>query len=486
MSVSINELIQKNDAQGIIMMFRNTKKEFVKSYDECMSEYNPQFHKVNDRMIRKDKKIKIPIEGKYDQFGEQMYKTKKVPRVRVSVPVQRVLVERSVGFLFGIPVVYKNRGHMNEHESKLFEQVLSVLSDNKMAYNDKKIGRSVFSERESAEIWYFLLDEKGKPTKMKVRIVSPSRGDALYPHYDEYDRMDAFARGYKEKDINGEIINHFDVYTSDKVYRYASKGGSDLALLEAPKRHGFSKIPVVYYRQEETEWECVQPIIERMEELISNWGDTNDYFGSPSYFVSGTIEGFAEKGEQGRVYTGTEGADMKVLSWDSSPQSMNAELSTLTNIIFSYSQTPDISFESMKQLSGKTSGVAIKLMFTDPHMKASMKIEQFGEMFTRRCNIIKNGIVTTLKPIPPSYVDSLVIEPNFTPYAPKNDSELVNMIRIAVGDKPIMSQEDGIICNPLVSNPIETMDRIKRESQEDAQGVTNITVPTEGEQRYGR
>jgi SPP1 family phage portal protein len=219
-----------------------------------------------------------------------------------------------------------------------------------------------------------------------------------------------------------------------------------------------------------------------MEELISNWGDTNDYFGSPSYFVSGTIEGFAEKGEQGRVYTGTEGADMKVLSWDSSPQSMNAELSTLTNIIFSYSQTPDISFESMKQLSGKTSGVAIKLMFTDPHMKASMKIEQFGEMFTRRCNIIKNGIVTTLKPIPPSYVDSLVIEPNFTPYAPKNDSELVNMIRIAVGDKPIMSQEDGIICNPLVSNPIETMDRIKRESQYDAQGVTNITVPAEGKQ----
>lgn len=46
--------------------------------------------------------------------------------------------------------------------------------------------------------------------------------------------------------------------------------------------------------------------IERMEELLSNCGDTNDYFGYPSYVVSGEIEGFAEKGEQGKVYNGTE------------------------------------------------------------------------------------------------------------------------------------------------------------------------------------
>lgn len=484
MATNINDIIQKGDATNIILAFKNTKKEFDKSYEECMREYDPKYHKVNDKLIRKDKKIQIPIDDKVDQFGNKMYKTKKVPRVRVTVPVQRVLVERSVGFLFGIPATYKNKGEISKPESELFDFTIDILDNNKMEYVDKKIARSLFVEREVAEIWYFLLDENGKPKKMKVRLVSPSRGDVLYPHYDEYDRMDFFARSYKEKDLDGEYINHFDVYTNERVYRYVSKGNSNkFELAETPKRHGFSKIPVVYYRQEETEWECVQPVIERMEELLSNWGDTNDYFGSPSYFVSGEIEGFAEKGEQGKVYKGTEGADMKVLSWDSSPQSMSAELSMLTNIIFSYSQTPDISFESMKQLSGNTSGVAIKLMFTDPHMKASVKIEMFGEMLTRRCNIIKNGIVTTLKPIPVSYAESLVIVPSFTPYAPKNDNEIINMIRTAVGDKPIMSQEDGVMANPLVSNPVETLNKIKEENKEDnAQGEQNSGVSENGEQ----
>ena len=317
-----------------------------------------------------------------------------------------------------------------------------------------------------AEIWYFLLGEDGNPTKMRMRLASPSNGDSLYPHYDEYDRMDAFARGYEEKDMDGKTTRHFDVYTDTMLYRYVSGDGNDGFELDgSPKLHGFSKIPVVYYRQEETEWDCVQPIIERIEELLSNWGDTNDYFGAPSYFVRGNIQGFAEKGEQGRVYQGVDGADMKVLSWDSSPSSMSAELATLTNIVFSYTQTPDVSFETMKQLGGNTSGVAIRLMFTDPHMKASVKMETFGEMFTRRLSIIKNGIVTSLKPIPEQYATSLDITPVFTPYAPKNDSELLSMISTSVGGKPTLSQEDGVRLNPLVANAEQTIGKIREEEK---------------------
>jgi hypothetical protein len=43
----------------------------------------------------------------------------------------------------------------------------------------------------------------------------------------------------------------------------------------------FGKIPVIYYTIKEPIWSIVQPLIDRMEVLISNQADANDYFASP-------------------------------------------------------------------------------------------------------------------------------------------------------------------------------------------------------------
>lgn len=467
--MDIKEIILSGDATAVTDAFMNAKKPFYKSFDAVMSEYDQNRHKVFDRRYRKDKYISVPIEGKYDREGNQMTKRKRVERNRVAIPFQKILVERSVGFLLGVPVEYKTSNTpKGEAGNELFSDFESVMADNKMEYMDKKIARTLFSERECAEIWYFSLDKDGRPSDMRMRIVSPSKGDALYPHFDEYDRMDSFARRYSVTEADGAITTHFDVYTDELVYNYSDAGGK-MALDGNPKRHGFTKIPVVYYRQEQTEWENVQTIIERVEDLVSNWGDTNDYFGSPSYFVSGNISGFADKGEQGRVYTGEGGADMKVLSWDSSPQSINNELAMLTNFIFSYTQTPDVSFETMKQLGNNTSGAAIKLMFTDPHMKANLKIEDFGELFSRRANIVKNGIVTTMKPYADGVEDDVYIIPVFTPYIPKNDSETISNIKACVGDSPIMSQEEAVRLNPLVRDPEQTIKSLEEVKEKEAE-----------------
>lgn len=413
----IDDKISNSEFSTIWRMFSSQKKRFAKTIDEIMNEYNPKTHKVNNKFYRKDKTVSVPVEGKTDRYGQPVFTTKKVGRCRVSIPFQRVLVERSVGFLFANPVQYNiNNETTSEVQGKVTSLFNNVIKDNKMIYRDKDIARRLFSECEVAELWYFMLDESGKPTNdIRMRICSPTKGDGLYPHFDEYDRMDAFARTYSTTNEDGTKIKHFDIYTDMFVYEFVSNG-EDMERVGNVKRHGFTKIPVVYYSQEETEWECVQSEIERIEDLLSNWGDTDDYFGSPSYFCSGTIEGFAEKGEQGRVYTGSDGADMKVLSWDSSPTSMNQEFATLKDIVFSFTQTPDVSFETMKRLGSNTSGVAIRLMFTDPHMKAQMKIETFGEMMQRRINIILNGIASQVLPIPYDQLNDLDIEPKFTPY----------------------------------------------------------------------
>lgn len=224
---------------------------------------------------------------------------------------------------------------------------------------------------------------------------------------------------------------------------------------------------VIYYRQEETEWESVQPVIERLEDLLSNWGDVNDYFGAPTYFFKGKMKGFADKGEVGRIYQG-EGSDtdMKVVSWNSAPESMKQEMANLTNIIFSYTQTPDISFENMKSLSNNTSGAAIRLMFTDPHLKAETKEELFGEMFTRRFNVVKNGIANSIFATPPRIANSLRVTPVFSPYIPKNEMEMLQLINLSTQGKPTMSQEEGIEENPMVRNPERTKALLKQETDE--------------------
>lgn len=467
----INEIMKENDVAKIYSLLTSHKKTFSIPYEVCEAQYDPYKHKVMSSFHRKKKVVKVKTDKKDVITGLPIYKEKKVDRVRVAVPVQRVIVERSVGFLFSNKVEYRMDGVANPQQQAVFDAVRNIFKNNKIQYFDKKLARTLFKERECAELWYFTLDEAGKPKEMRVKLLHPSNGDSLYPHFDDYDRMDGFARKYSITDENNNTTTHFDVYTDKLVYRYINDGNG-MKLMEQPKQHGFTKIPIIYYRQEETEWNPVQPVIERVEELLSNWGDTNDYFGSPSYFFKGKLNGFAEKGEQGKVYQGEgEGADMKVLSWDSSPASITGELANLFNIIFSYTQTPDISFENMKTLGGNTSGVAIKLMFTDPHMKAEVKIELFGEMFTRRYNLVQNGYSTSLKPVVNSIVNSIYVEPVFKPYMPKNELEEIQIISTSTGGKPTMSQEEGVRQNPRVKDAEEVLKQLQ--SEEAAQMMSN-------------
>lgn len=462
----INEIMALGDPMQIYTLLTSRKQGLKKSLDETESEYDPMRHAVYDTTKRKKKKIKTNT-GKRDQEGNPIYKEKYIDRCRIAVPVQRLLCERDVGFLLSNPVKYNIDGNVDKQAQDLFDSVINTFKANKINYFDKRLAGELFRCCECAELWYFIPSEDDSEPEMRVMLLSPLHGDILYPHFDDYRRMDGFARKYCIKDELGNSTIHFDVYTRTMLYRYANDG-ADLTLLDA-KPHGFDRIPVVYYRQDETEWESVQPVIERLEELLSNWGDVNDYFGAPTYFFKGKMKGFAEKGEVGRIYQGEgEGADMKVVSWNSAPDSMRQEMANLTNIIFSYSQTPDISFENMKTLGNNTSGAAIRLMFTDPHLKAEKKEELFGEMFTRRFNIVKSGIAASILATPKRIADALNVIPVFSPYIPKNEMETLQLINLSTQNKATMSQEDGVRLNPLVSNPEQTLKQLKEDESSEA------------------
>ena len=473
---NIAEIMKESDGGKVYRLLTARKKPFKHTLEEIEAQYDPEKHKIFDEKYRPKKSIQVPTGKKDPMTGKDIYKTKKVERVRIAIPVQRCIVERAVGFLLGIPADYRISQNgsavkaASDYQKRLYGGVKKVYHHNKMRYFDKKLARMVFRQREAAELWYMETNPDGtinQDGKMRVKLLAPVLGDKLYPHYNDYDDMDGFARVYKVYDEEGVSVQHFDVYDSLYVYQYINNG-QGWTMQGAPKMHGFTKIPIVYYRREMAKWEEVQPEIERAEDLTSNWGDTNDYFGVPKFFVKGNLKGFADKGEQGTVFQGEKETDMHILSWDNSPASVTGELANLFSMIFSYTHSADISFERMKEVGNNTSGAAIRLMFTDPHMDAQTETELFGEMFTRRSNIVANGICNTgiiEKGIPMTVADETDFEPVFKPYMPKNEVEELELITKSVGGKQTTSQKRAIVLNPLNDDPEQIEQEIQEEEQ---------------------
>ncbi len=409
------------------------KKKPEKDIAQHLSEYKPKEHLIHDETHRPKKRIKTDAGVMFKDVA------------RLALPLQKIIVRRAAAFLIGEGINHVSSPE-NDSEAELKETVQDIWRDAKMDFRTREIARILFSETEVAELWYFMerLEDGKKKTRLRMKVLSNSKGDKLYPHFDEYGDMDAFGRGYKIG--NEEFV---DVYTADVIYKLSrSATGWDITE-QIP--NSLKKIPVVYYSQDEPEWADVQDLIQRYEALISNFADSNDYFGSPMVKVKGEVKGFADKGESGKVITLGENADASYLTWDQAPEAIKLEKDTLQELIFSLTQTPDISFTQMKGL-GTVSGIALRLMFIDALLKSQLHQETFSEGVQRSINIIKAG-AAILEPKLTEAAKVLDITPEFTFYLPENDSELVDtLVRALGGGKAIMSRKTALKYNPFVED----------------------------------
>lgn len=182
-----------------------------------------------------------------------------------------------------------------------------------------------------------------------------------------------------------------------------------------------------------------------MEKLLSNFADTNDYHASPKIFTTGTILGFAKKGESGAIIEGEEGATAQYLAWQNAPESVKLEIETLLRLIYTITQTPDISFDAVKGI-GAVSGIALKLLFLDAHLKVQDKMEIFDDYLQRRLSVIQaylakmnakdNDFVTAC--------GNLVIEPEIVPFMIEDEKANADLAMTVTGQKAIASRKTGI------------------------------------------
>lgn len=469
--MTIEEIFKKATANDVISELKSSRFIPQPDVEEAKKALNPKLHDVNDPIKRPDKRVKVDADNDADSAqkvittdGEAVnFRTEKV--ARVAIALQKLIIKRAVSFCFGNPPKY-NATPQNDNEQAVLYALNRILVDVKSKSMNRKIARAIFGFKECAEYWYTVPVNKphskyGFPAQHKLRcaLFSPEYGDTLYPYFDETGDMVAFSRAFSRKDNNGNAVDYFETFTDKEHWLWMNGANGYEAAPGYPKPIAIGKIPVIYGHQPYFETEDVDKLIDRLEHLLSNFADTNDYHASPKIFTTGQINGWSKKGESGAVIEGEEGATMQYVSWQNAPESVKLEIETLLKLIYTISQTPDISFDAVKGL-GAISGVALKLLFMDAHLKVQDKGEIFDDYLQRRVNVILayiGQINTTLE----KDCENIIVEPELVPYMLVDELEELNYWLTANGNKPVISQEESVEGAGISKNVEATMQKIK-------------------------
>lgn len=401
-------------------------------------------HAVMSLADRPDKKIEVPVD--VEEGEEPQSKTKEVPVNRISVPFQKLIVKMRLAFMNVKNIKVVADPKEDSDEERLVEFVNKIRDDNKLRYKEVQCAKALLQDLQSAKLYYFEDTKKNNypninkgtsKLRMRMKLLAPSLGDTLIPILDQYGTMKMFIRKYISE--AGDTMT--EVFTDDVINVYTE------SVLTDSSPNEFGKIPICYYSLNETIWGDVQPMIDRLETLLSNFSDTIDYNGSPIMTASGEIEGFSTKGERGKVFQLSDGAELDYLTWDSAPEAIKLELDTLKELIFSCSQTPNISLENMKGLGGMT-GVGMDRVFLSATLAANDIIDSgYGESAQRDINLQKAGAVF----IDPSLESVQDIDIWFELEAYRfNDIEAQIETLVKAVQGGVLSVKSGVMNNPLV------------------------------------
>jgi len=468
--MTLQEILALSDFAAIKKELTTKVKPKVANAD-LLKQIDPLLHNVFDE-AKRPKKMVNKASGQKNEAGEPIYTTAQEEVARIAFSFQQVITERGIGFLLGNPIeLFPQDGDDSEQQKKLIAMVKKIWNKTKMDYRNQDVATKMFSECEVAELWYLVDAEEGYwgdlskgKFKPKMKILAESLGDLLYPYFDGTGDMVAFSREYAITN-SGVVESHFDIYTADQTIKYTTIGSAQTVEI---KTNAVKKIPIIYYKQNEPDWYKVQPLIERLETAVSNRSDSNDYSGAPITVVTGELQGFASKGEQGKVLQVSKDGKIEYLESTNAVDSVKLEWDVLKDSIYALTQTPDISFTQMKGL-GAVSGIALKLMFLDAHMKARKKEATFGEGVQRRINLLIAMIANVIETSLAQAAIKLDLVPVFTPYLPVNEKEEVDIISVAK-TAGVMSTETGVRRNPLVSNVDAELLLIKKDAIESIVG----------------
>lgn len=470
----------------ITKLIQVVKDEHNKKYPDIkkyMEEYDPAKHKVMDETIRKNKQLKGPTKKVSVPENPNDPNSRMVPREepgengkiepvnRIAIPFQKKIVETRVNFAFGKPITLEVKGDRDEtnkeSEEKYLDIVNKIFKKNKIDTINREYAREAHRATRVAECWYLAPGETnteyGGELKGKIRVVvwKPWEGDNLYPFYDDYNDMIAFGREYRTKDIEGKEETHFELYTVDAKSHFNLTDGTGGWAKKEVAKNPYGKIPIVYTEFDEPAWCSVQSMIERMEAMLSDLGDTNQYHADPKIVTQGKILSMMEKGEKGGILQLEKDAKAQYMAWDNASESQKVEAEMLLRFIYSMTNTPDMSFEQMSKMTNP-SGETMKMLFMDALLQVLSDSEKWNDWQERRQNLLKTIIYKLIKGA--EGTGEFPIEPKINPFIIEDFTSKVANLSTASGGAQLMSQETAITMLGAVEDVAAELEKINKET----------------------
>lgn len=471
---SVKEILSADLKKGIEKLISQGKDHKV------IENYSKEYYDL-DRTIRPTQVGSIQKDRTIGTGNNQrVIKPTKAP-----VNFAKKIVTTSCAFEVGEPVTLTP-----STDNDLFKQLLQLWKSNRMdsKLQDSKTVQKV--ETESA-IHFFIrkssqnakvTQPEGATLDIRSNVLKLEDGQ-MFPYFDAGNDMVAFTWKFLTKNSEGKDVNNTWVFDSTTVYKISDASGN--VAIDSEEAHGFDRIPIVYMQQKYPEWYDVEQLIDRYEVALSKLGEANDYSGHPILLTYGDVQTLPDKMDDGKTinfpivfkdddvskpYNG----DAKFLTRDNAPEAVKLEMETIRELVFSITQTPDISFEKMKSI-GAISGVALRLMFLDPIIKAKMNEGQNRTIVERCINIMISGITGKVNVASKTQTNELVVDVTFNSILPEDLLE--NSIIAANGfSSRSMSMETRSKLLGLVFNVQDEVTKIENEFKA---SETVTTVPAQ-------
>ena len=395
---------------------------------------------------------------------------------RITCDLQRLAVKRMTELCCGIPVkrIYNPD---NDRQKEVAAYIENILTRNRVDSVNVERLNMLFAGCEVMTLWYATEDKNNiygfdSLLKFRCRNFSPMLGDELYPLFDEYGDMVAMSVGYTRK-IGKKSVAFFDAYTAEKHIKYSNEGG-DWAEVEN-EDITVGKIPCIYIYRPTPIWEDTSKTVYEIEWALSRNGNYLRKNSKPLFVVFADEEvRYDQEGNEKKEFKSVlqypKGSTAGYVTWQQAVENLKFYINELRSQFFTQLQLPDWSYEKMSQQA--LSGESRKQLFIDAQMKVHDESGRLLEGFDREINVVKAFLKTAL---PDSYhadIDALKVEIKITPFSITDTRETVDMLMVANGGMPIMSQRESIKEFGHSTDVDKTMQEIAQQGVEDAFELT--------------
>lgn len=478
---TLAEVLALQDTSQKIYYLKKARKTDLPDAMKLYNDWNPNKHEIiTDEekypkikvTLKPEQKYTDPTTGKEHVEPEQK---KLVDPNRIALPIEQDIVNIQTAFTVGTDPILDCKP--DSSEESLLASLNQVFKRNKIRYQNKQAVRSWLAEQEVAEYWYVVPDD-GFWAKLKRKIAgmfgntkpeyrlksvlwSPFRGDKLYPYFDDNGNLVALSREYKKRDLDDNEIDCFMCITADTVYQWENTNGW---VETGTFRHGFKKLPIIYMYRPHAYCEKVKTLRIRLEKLLSSYADCIDYHFFPILMLYGDVEQLSGELKNRIVQLTGTGANAQYLTWNQVPETVKFEVETLLSQIYGLTNTPRISFDSLKGTGNAVAGVTFDYVFMSTHLNVENLNETVGVFMQRRVNFLVSAlgsINTSLE----SASETIDVDVKMQPYRLENIADKIDTA-IKAKDGQVWSHERAIMFVGNIDSVKDEIDKIKQEQQE--------------------